>query len=495
MTNTPDTSNTPEGYSDEFEDRDYDTWPEPPELDATVYDAADLPPLWHPDEDIPADPAPLDTTEGDHPFWDARPELRIIHDYAKAQMASPHAVMACALARVVAATPHTVVLPPTIGGLASLNLFVGFVAESGGGKGIAEKVAGKAVFLSGGCDFIKNGIVSGEAFTHLFATRRREAQDGETGLALVRTNYNALITIGEIDQLAGLRQRQGSTIMSALRSVAMGEHLGGGAATEDRKVWVEALTYRCCLLVGVQPARSGALFGDADGGTPQRFLFVAANDPEAVMDAPLPAMGYRWMPPDWSLAPAEYDREAGTEFRILRLPDVAIEATRRIQWEKNRGLCDPLDGHRNLLRLKVAAALAILAGRMWMDEEDWRLSDFLMTHSDRQRDRCRSAIAESHRRAAVVAGRAEAHKVMAMNEEQEDAILPAVRDRALGLIRKSGPEGIAEGMIAKPLSKPQRPYLAQALGELTARGTIETFEGKSGNNRPCVRYRVVAHCE
>jgi hypothetical protein len=237
------------------------------------------------------------------------------------------------------------------------------------------------------------------------------------------------------------------------------------------------------------------LFGDSDGGTPQRFLFVAANDPEAELDVPPPSMPYLWQSPDWTLAPGKYDRETSTEFRELRLPQAAVDETRRIALEKNRGLCDPLDGHRNLLRLKVAAGLAILAGRPYMNDEDWDLSDFLMRHSDRQRDRCTDALRKVAHAVSRALGKAEAHRELAKHEEQENALLPAAIDRIRDRVYAAGVEGLAAGMVAKSLSRPQRPYADEAVSELLRRGEIVSFEYTSGNNKRSTRFRDVAHRE
>ena len=78
-------------------------------------------PFGHIDE-----PDPSDVDE----FWDTRELLAHIRTSARARMTSPWAVLACVLARVVTATPHGIVLPPIVGGVASLNTFVGLVGAT-----------------------------------------------------------------------------------------------------------------------------------------------------------------------------------------------------------------------------------------------------------------------------------------------------------------------------------------------------------------------------
>ena len=60
-----------------------------------------------------------------------------------------HAAFHVALARVVAATPASYVLPPLVGGVGTMNLFVALVGPSGSGKGAAHSAAEEALDLSG----------------------------------------------------------------------------------------------------------------------------------------------------------------------------------------------------------------------------------------------------------------------------------------------------------------------------------------------------------
>ena len=78
-------------------------------------------------------------------FWSARPELARLRDFARARRVAPWALFGVALARIVAVIPPSVVLPPLVGGHASLNLFVAVVAKSGGGKGSSESAAEDAI--------------------------------------------------------------------------------------------------------------------------------------------------------------------------------------------------------------------------------------------------------------------------------------------------------------------------------------------------------------
>jgi hypothetical protein len=74
-----------------------------------------------------------------------RPVLQHIHTFARARRVGPWAMLGCALVETVAATTSKITIPPLVGGHASLNIFLGIVSETGGGKGSAEDAALAAI--------------------------------------------------------------------------------------------------------------------------------------------------------------------------------------------------------------------------------------------------------------------------------------------------------------------------------------------------------------
>src|ERR1019366_6850856 len=225
------------------------------------------------DAKVPAR-APL-ATESEPPvavdFWDEREALTHIRDFARGRMTSPWAVLGVALARVLTTVPPYVVLPPTIGTEASLNLFVALVGASGMGKGAAEGAARDA--LDVGEDVFTATVGSGEGVAHLYSH-----WTAKTGV--VRDRSAVLFTIPEVDILTALGSRVGSTILSVLRSAFSGEKLGFSNASKERTLPLDRHTYRLCLILGVQPERAATLMNDDGGGTPQRFLWLPPADPD-----------------------------------------------------------------------------------------------------------------------------------------------------------------------------------------------------------------------
>jgi hypothetical protein len=146
-------------------------------------------------------------------FWDQRDCLAHLRDFARARMTSPWAVLGVTLARVLTTVPPYVVLPPTIGTQASLNLFVALVGTSGMGKGAAEGAARDA--LDVGEDVFTATVGSGEGVAHLYSH-----WTAKTGV--IRDRSAVLFTIPEVDILTALGSRVGSTILSVLRSAFSG---------------------------------------------------------------------------------------------------------------------------------------------------------------------------------------------------------------------------------------------------------------------------------
>jgi hypothetical protein len=68
-------------------------------------------------------------------FWEQTDTLRHIRDYAWARRVAPWAVLGVELCRIICTVPPMVRIHPYVGDVASLNLYVGLVGESGEGKG------------------------------------------------------------------------------------------------------------------------------------------------------------------------------------------------------------------------------------------------------------------------------------------------------------------------------------------------------------------------
>jgi hypothetical protein len=307
----------------------------------------------------------------DDEFFGATEQLATIHRWARARYAAPWAVLFGVLLRVAASTGPHVQLPGIVGGRASLNLLCAFVAPSGGGKGISDKVSREAW----PAQIPELPIGTGEGLAETYVDRRgKETADDDPIV-------NAIFNCPEIDVLTGIDARQGSTVLGTLKAFAMGELLGATNASKATTRIVQAHSYRGCLSVAAQPGHTGVILADSTGGTPQRFLWVLTIDPDMPdeqmldpdpLDHRLPAL----------LRPRE---EPGRPVEILYGPPEIRQTIVAAHLDRQRGKGDALDGHWMLTRCKVAATIAILHHRTVVSAQDWALSESVMRVSDRTR--------------------------------------------------------------------------------------------------------------
>ncbi|GAB3172390.1 hypothetical protein GCM10027059_42010 [Myceligenerans halotolerans] len=421
---------------------------------------------------IPTTPPDTDTMDVESVFWEARPELAAVRQYARAAMASPWAVLGCVLARVALSVPPVVVLPPLgndSSAVASLNLFVGLVAPSGVGKGVATRAA--EGFLSippgGGRLIVERPLGSGEGMAHVFTDQDESGED-------VPALHSVWFDVPEVDTLTALVGRKASTLASEVRKMFTGEGLGFQNADATRRKIVPAHSYRAALVAGVQPRKAGPLLDDAAGGTPQRFLWMPATDPGAPDVLPPAPEPLAWCSPVLAT-------HAG------RMPLIVAGSIKaELQAERRARLREELtddNGQQSLVRLKVAALLALLAGRTEVTETDWHLGDYVMGVSDRTRQRMREALHADAQQA--VRERAEARAAF---DEHQDAA--AVQRTASKILARLTSEPAPASGIRSGLGKNLRDYFEAAADELIRRGlAVRTDDEYRGQTRVMLHRR------
>lgn len=408
-------------------------------------------------------------------FWTARPVLAHLHDFARARRVAPWAVLGITLARVIATTPPQVVLPALIGGHGSLNLFIGIVGRSGAGKGTAEAAAADALHLPilTGTTFETATVGSGEGIAHAYVTRTKEGVEQHT--------TSVMFSISEVDTLSALTDRRGSTLLPELRRAWSGERLGFAYADPTKRLPVPAHSYRMTLIAGIQPERAAGLLDDAAGGTPQRFVWIPAEDPHAPDQPPDEPTTWTWTPP--RVPPA--DRSGRRPMHLCDRARTEIDADRLARL---RGHGHELDGHAMLARLKIAAALAILESRTNITDEDWDLAGTIHAKSLATRaavtDTITAANVESNRRRAM----ADAGRAVLVDEHKEDAKVRRVAALIVRKVRAHSP--IPSADLRRALPGRDREVFEIAVDKAVDAGQIEAetfdYQGQSG-----IRYRIV----
>lgn len=316
---------------------------------------------------------PALTQEEYDKFWSATEQLEIIHASARARLVGPWALLGACFTRINVMTPYYVTLPPLTGGRASLNLFIGLVGPSGAGKGGATAAAVDTIDTGATWEGGEHGqrmvnLGSGEGIIHAF---RKRAKDGKPEWECHAVVFN----VQEIDLLTATATRSGATILPVLRSMWSGEQLGFQNADPTRRIQVPPHEYRASLLVGIQPLRAGSLLDDADGGTPQRFLFVPTDDPGAPDQPPIKPEKIKWRKPSFD---SLRDPFTGTYDIILPEAVESLVRAQRLEMLRNQAEGSKnASGHDTLARIKYAAHFALLAGRTTVTDHDWELAGTL----------------------------------------------------------------------------------------------------------------------
>ncbi|TXS08092.1 hypothetical protein EAO70_35480 [Streptomyces sp. adm13(2018)] len=408
-------------------------------------------------------------------FFAARPVFARIRQAAHAEGCSGDVLFYSTLARMSALVPHQYRAVTGIGGRASLNIFAAIVGTSGAGKSTSSSLT-RMVMPALDDDF-RDGLPvgSGEGIAEAFMGTVDEPtgelhkggpNKGDPVMRKVRkqVRHNAYFYVDEGQTIAKLSERNGSVLGETLRRAAVGETLGQTNASEERTRYVPAGSYSLGLLVGFQPSTAVPVLADASTGTPQRFLWGWADDP-SIPD----------VPPAW---PGELER--GHWQRHLSDPvDIRFpERVRSMLWAEKVGRArgeievPELDGHAGLIKVKVAALLALLDGRDYATEEDWSLAEVVWTASCGVRDHL---VERAQREAAVEKQREQDAKVLQVVREHEaKAEATVALERVAALVRKhaSVVGGITWGELNRRMASRDRKGLRKAVDVAEARGWV-----------------------
>jgi hypothetical protein len=288
-------------------------------------------------------------------------------------------------------------------------------------------------------------------------------------LEWVDESHAVLFSVPEIDTLSALGSRKGATLLPELRRAWSGEALGFAYADPTRRLEVPAQQYRLCLVAGIQPARADALLDDADGGTPQRFLWMPATDPDLPDVAPPCPEPRTWHPPAW--APQHLRDTLGTGRTRMAVCDLARSTIDAAHVARARGDEDALDGHLLLSQLKAAAALAILDGRLDVRDDDWQLADVLVRQSTATRAGVQQVLRAAATAKNVQQAEAEAQRAEVVTERADEAAHKRVCRRIMR--RLVGGEWCNRSDVRGVLAARDRAYFDPAVQSLLEAGQIE----------------------
>lgn len=331
------------------------------------------------------DPTTGEVTAGllDDTFWTARATLAHIRDAARSRLVAPAAVLGCVLARIAAFTPPSTCLPALVGSYAPLSLYVALRGRSGAGKSSPVSCASDLLpIVPAGC-VGPVGLGSGEGLVEAYMELIEDTDgDGKRRRVKRQARYGALFTLDEGQALAEISSRKGATILPVLRTAWSGGDPGQANASVETRRTLHPGSYHLGIISLWQDHAAGQLLADVDGGTPQRFVWLTTDDPQATKNGPAWPGELSWTPPHpirmdqrWVPTPLHVDQSIVTEITDARIAELRGETE-----------ISQLDAHRRLNKLKVAGVLSVLDGRLEVTADDWVLAETIMASSDATRD-------------------------------------------------------------------------------------------------------------
>lgn len=411
-------------------------------------------------------------------IWDTRPSLRHVKHAATARGVAPLPLLGVMVAHALTSVPPHVVLPPIIGGQASLNSFFALVGPSGMGKGATEAVAEDLLQLEA-VDFDVTSPGSGEGLTRSFARYSKDAPDGMEWIS-----DRVLMTLPEVDALTALTKRMGATLVGTLRMAWSGETLGFGYADREKAVKLPKHSYRLTFVLGVQPERAGELLADGGGGTPQRFIWLPTIDPDYDAGVQLATADPRpWQVQD------RWDTLSGSvrPRQEIEVPREAQEVVLTNHEQRMRTGKSDLDGHALLARLKFAFGLAVLDSRTSITVEDWDIAGAVMEVSNLTRAWVQQVLEDEQHQQAAKVGRLRATTADAEEAGRGEAAAGRVLRKLQNDLAKAGGDWVSESELKRKQRSPDRQAAAALMDTLAATPGVETRPAKQGGRQ----FRVV----
>lgn len=331
--------------------------------------------------------------------WEHSPLMQHIYKAAMARLVSPDALLHAVFAIVASLLHHKSRIDTGKGG-SVFSYYLAAVGASGAGKSEALKVARELLedwsadrfAITAGDGYVEGPLGSGEGLVEAFMGELiRDKigadghpmlnQDGSTKTEKIRAQvrHNGLFHTDEGRQVLAIDSRKGATVLAVMCEMWSGSVAGQTNAEAARTRKLTAGSYVVGMMLGFQTATIDALFADEAGGAPQRFAFAPAeyapfaddldNDDE----------------PEW---PGALKLNIPVDPIGVQLSTEQRREVRRHVKLKAAGLSGdgPLDGHRMLMRCRVAGLLALLHGEHTVSDDTWNLSDVIVSASCSLRD-------------------------------------------------------------------------------------------------------------
>jgi hypothetical protein len=403
-------------------------------------------------------------------IWDKTPILMHVWTAAAAMGRNPLALLAVILTRVLAEVDPEVCLPGVrdgaIGRRNALNLGVALVGASGQGK--TSYIEESVPLLLGDHD---QTAITGKPSTGQGLIQEYMEWDDIAHENRLIHDPRRIFIVDEIDTLTSNGNESSSTLLSEMRTMLTGGLTGTSNATKERRRMLHAGTYNFQIVIGVQPTRAAGLLDGRDAGTPQRFIWVPVTDPKTAL---------RWDERPESPGSLNWNKDFLLHFEfgepIVRYPDWLVQELKeydyKISLETEEGGELSRHGHHNLLRLKVATAIAFLHQSHIVEDLHVEIADMILVASKRSQAVCERAVA----RAAFNRKKAAKSSDERVNEEiGKERLAKLVKNARDALLRANG-EWIKWTEGLRPAARSREEYGDSVWEALTMMEDVEAKE-------------------
>jgi len=316
-------------------------------------------------------------------FWYSRPELAHIRTAAWSRAQSPDVVLHGVLARIAALRDPNLRVESGIGQPASLNYYALIVGPSGDGKTSGLAVAEELVHCPNRIDDFEGqqplgtGEGIAEAYMGMETATTLDNRGKEKQVKIrKKVRDRALFYVDEGERLLRLAERTGATSGETLRSAWAGVGIGARNANAETTRIIPAYSYSLGVIVGMQPNWAERVLVDQESGSPQRFVWATSDDPQ------MPTQRIEW--------PGDLPWNPDVLMKWVRMdmpePLKAALYAERLARKRREIIIEPLDAHRPLTLVKLSGLLALLNGRVDVNDEDWSLAEMIWTTSAAVRD-------------------------------------------------------------------------------------------------------------
>ena len=394
-------------------------------------------------------------------FWESRPLFRQMRSLAAYHRVSPDALFGNYLARTAAmVAPGTDMYSrPDPSGL---DLLVAILGNPGDSKTMAWKLGRRSMPIPDLMNCPKHllGMIDGLSISS--GPGLIEGFMGEEGGERKQVHTNGLFYCDEGSVLKQISARNGEILDEILRCIFAGTPLSTPNATKER--WRHVEGYCVGVVINMTPNAVGTLLAQSSDGSPQRFLWFSAVDPN------MPRFPEKCEP-----SRIELPKEA---VEIHFDPSIVAELDHQL-WQRHAGRIkvDPLDVHLGWVRAKVAAILALWDGRRSVERDDWELAGTIVRVSCAARKHAAAQSATIEQARCVQQGRAAGVRQAAAEEAKA---VENIRRGALQAARVVWNQGVeTEGKLRNRLRSNLRTLWREASALAVKEGWLRCFTGGS----------------